>query len=283
MPARKKIFRKAAMRKIIIPFLILLVLGGAGFFLGWVQLAVPPGSYGVMRSKTHGLDPALIREREFRWVWYKLIPTNTNIQIYRLERVERRVNHQGTLPSAGVYASFSGIDADFSYDFQGVLSFSIGPEFLISLIRERNIADQAELDGYTNSLAEEIGNFIAVQMRSLGEDEGELRLILETGTSPRLEGEIRRHFPQAADLSYRASVVRFPDFGLYSQLRGLYTDYVGAQREHITRALNENSTRHMDSQFRLDELGRYGDLLTRYPVLLEYLKLENSTGSRLGP
>jgi hypothetical protein len=272
-----------AMRKIIIPFLILLALGGTGFFLGWVQLTVPPGSYGVMRSKTHGIDPALIREGEFRWVWYKLIPTNTDIQIYRPGRVERRVNHRGTLPSADVYTSFSGIDADFSYDFDGVLSFSIGPESLISLIRERNIMGQAELDAYTNSLAEEIGNFIIAQMRSIGEDEAELREILETGTSPRLEREIRRSFPQAADLSYRASAVRFPDFGLYSQLRGVYTDYTAAQREHITRALNENSTRHVDSQFRLDELGRYGDLLTRYPVLLEYLKLEDSAASIQGP
>jgi hypothetical protein len=236
-----------------------------------------------MRSKTHGLDPALIREGEFRWVWYKLIPTNTDIQIYRPERVECRVNHRGTLPSADVYTSFSGIDADFSYDFDGILSFSIGPESLVSLIRERNIMGQAELDEYTDSLAEEIGNFVIAQMRNLGEDGGELRQILETGTSPGLEGEIRRAFPQTADLSYRASAVRFPDFGLYSQLRGLYTDYVGAQREHITRALNENSTRHVDSQFRLDELGRYGDLLTRYPVLLEYLRLEDSAGSRPGP
>jgi hypothetical protein len=276
-------FRTAAMRKFFILFFILLAFGGTGFFLGWVQLTVPPGSYGVMRSKTHGLDPTLIREGEFRWVWYKLIPTNTDIRVYRPERVERRVNHRGTLPSADVYASFSGIDTDFSYEFDGVLSFSIGPESLISLIQERNIMGQAELAEYADSLGEEIGSFIMGQMRTIGEDAGELRQILETGTSPRLEGEIRRAFPQTADLSYRAAVVHFPDFDLYSQIRGLYTDYTASQREYITRALNENSARHVDSQFRLDELGRYGDLLTRYPVLLEYLRMEGNAGSRQEP
>jgi hypothetical protein len=42
----------------------------------------------------------------------------------------------------------------------------------------------------------------------------------------------------------------------------------------VSRALDDSAEKHIDSQFRLDELARYGDLLTRYPVLLEYLKME---------
>ncbi|MDR0401097.1 MAG: hypothetical protein LBH51_09165 [Treponema sp.] len=262
------------MRKFAILFLFLLALGGTGFFFGWVQFAVPPGSYGVMRSKSHGLDQTLIREGEFRWVWYKLIPTNVDIQIYRPGRVEHQVNHRGTLPSADVYTSFSRITADFSYEFTGALSFSIDPESLIPLIREQNIAGQAELEDYGNSLAGEIGNFIIGQMRSIGEDEEELRGILETGASAKLEGEIRRAFPHITDLSYRAAAVRFPDFSLYARLRDLYNDYMDSQREYIARTQDEDSARQVDSQFRLDELARYGDLLTRYPMLLDYLKIE---------
>jgi hypothetical protein len=268
------------MRKFLIVFFILLALGGTGFFFGWVQLTVPPGYYGVIRSKTHGIDRTLIREGEFRWVWYKLIPANTDIQVYRPLPVERRINHRGTLPSAGVYASFAGIDVDFSYEFTAILSFSIGPESLIPLIEERNITGQDELDAYAGSLAGEIEGFVFGRMRHIGEDEEELRLILETGSSPKLEEEIRRAFPRTAELSCRIEAARFPDFGLYSQLRGLYTDYVDSQREYIARARNESSARHVDFQFRIDELTRYGDLLTRYPVLLEYLKLESSGGRR---
>jgi hypothetical protein len=271
------------MRKIIIVFFILLALGGAGFFFGWAQLTVPPGSYGVMRSKTHGLDRRLIREGEFRWVWYKLIPTNTNIQVYRPLPVERRMNHQGTLPSAGVYASFSGIDVDFSYEFTAILSFSIGPESLIPLIGERNIMGQDELNTYTGSLAGEIEGFIQGWLRHAGEDGKELALILETGSSPKLEEEIRRTFPQTAGLSCRVEAIHFPDFALYSQLRDLYTDYIAGQREHIAKARNESSARHVDFQFRVDELSRYGDLLTKYPILLEYLKLEAAGGLTQGP
>jgi hypothetical protein len=266
------------MRKFLIVFFILLALGGTGIFFGWAQRTVPPGSYGVIRSKTHGLDPALIREGEFRWIWYKLIPTNAGIQVYRPRPVERRMNHRGTLPSAGVYTSFSGIDVDFSYEFTAILTFSIGPESLIPLIAERNIMDQAELDAYTDSLAGDIEGFVLAWIRRIGEDEKELRLILETASSPRLEEEIRQAFPLTTELSCRIETVRFPDFSLYTQLRDLYSDYVAGQREYIIRARNESSARHIDFQFRMDELAHYGDLLTRYPVLLEYLKLENSAG-----
>ncbi|MDR0641146.1 MAG: hypothetical protein LBG07_01660 [Treponema sp.] len=271
------------MRKVLIIFFILLALGGTGFFFGWAQLTVPPGSYGVMRSKTHGLDRTLIREGEFRWVWYKLIPSNTDIQVYRPLPVERRINHRGTLPSSAVYASFSGIEADFSYEITATLSFSIGPESLIPLIEERNITGQDELNAYTNSLAEEIGGFVLGQLQQGGGGEEELERILKTGSSPKLEEEIRRSFPQTTELSCRIQAIRFPDLALYYQLRNLYTDYITGQQEHIAKARNENSARHVDFQFRVDELSHYGDLLTKYPILLEYLKLEAAKGSGQGP
>jgi hypothetical protein len=271
------------MRKFLIVFFILLALGGTGFFFGWVQLEVPPGSYGVMRSKTHGLDRTLIREGEFRWVWYKLIPANADIQVYRPLPVECRLNRRGVLPSAAVYTLFSGAEADFSYEFTAILSFSIGPESLISLIGERNIRGQEELEAYTRSLAGEIEGFVLARLQNIAGDEGELALILETGSSPRLEGEIRDAFPQAAELSCRIEALRFPDFGLYFRLRDLYHEYISSQREYIARARDESSARHVDLQSRMDELSRYGDLLTRYPVLLEYLKLEGSPKSGEAP
>jgi hypothetical protein len=265
----------AVMRKLFIVVLILLVLGGLGFYFGWTQRTVPPGSYGVLRSKTHGLDSTLIREGEVRWVWYKLIPTNTDIQVYRPGRVEHRVNHRGTLPSADVYSSFAGISADFSYEFDAIFSFNIGPDSLIPLIRERNIQGQEELDAYTGALAGDIEQFILQQMESLGKDEEELRRILETGTSAALEGEIRSNFPYIEGISCRFPAIRFPDFLLYAHIRDLYHEYLDKQRDYMGALINDNAERHIDSRFRLDELASYGELLTRYPVLLDYLKLQS--------
>ncbi|MDR3247220.1 MAG: hypothetical protein LBT39_00410 [Treponema sp.] len=262
------------MRKFLVTIFILLALGGVGFFFGWAQLKVPPGSYGVMRSKTHGIDGTLIREGDFRWVWYKLIPTNVDIRPYRLSRVERTLNHRGTLPSADVYAAFAGVKADFSYELNATLSFSIGQDALVPLIREQNILGQEELDAYAQALAREIEGFVRRRVEILGEDGETLRGILETGTSAKLEEEIRQAFPAAAGVSCHFSAIRFPDHRLYVQIRDLYTDYLTKQREYVEEALDDNAGRHIDSRFRLDELARYGELLTRYPVLLDYLKLE---------
>jgi hypothetical protein len=262
------------MRKFLIVVFILLVLGGTGFFFGWAQLTVPPGSYGVLRSKTHGIDPVLIREGEVRWVWYKLIPTNADIQVYRPGRVERQLSHRGTLPSAETYNSFAGAGADFSYEFDVVFSFSIGADSLIPLIRERNIRGQDELDACAGELGRNIDGFILRWMETIGEDEGELRRIMETGTSAKLEEDIHANFPYTEGVSCRIPVVRFPDFRLYTQLKDLYTDYLDKQREYIMAAAQGNAERRVDSRFRMDELAGYGDLLTRYPVLLDYLRLE---------
>jgi hypothetical protein len=38
------------MKKALFSFIILILLGGAGFFFGWAQMPVPPGSDGVLRS-----------------------------------------------------------------------------------------------------------------------------------------------------------------------------------------------------------------------------------------
>jgi hypothetical protein len=261
------------MRKFFVVFFILLALGGAGFFFGWVQLEVPPGFYGVLRSKTHGIDGSLIREGEFRWVWYKLIPTNAAIQVYRPPRVERRINRRGVLPSADVYTAFAAADADFSYEFDAALSFYIDADSLIPLIRERDIQNQEELEAYADALAQDIESFVLRRMETLGEDGEELRRVMETGSAAKLEGEVLSNFPQIRGFSCRIPAIRFPDFELYSQLRRLYADYLDVQREYALAAADNRAERHIDSRFRLDELAAYGELLTRYPVLLEYLKM----------
>jgi hypothetical protein len=113
------------MKKIFGLFIVLLLLGGTAFFFGWAQLKVPPGSYGIMRSKTHGLDPQLIQEGDFRWVWYKLIPTNVSIAVFSPTQISGAIRAEGRLPSGALYASAAGLPMDFSYEVTGSFSFSL--------------------------------------------------------------------------------------------------------------------------------------------------------------
>jgi hypothetical protein len=188
--------------------------------------------------------------------------------------VERRISRRGVLPSADLYAAFAAVDTDFNYEFDALLSFRIDPESLIPLVRERDIQGQEELEAFAASLAGDIEGFVLGRLESLGEDGEELRRLMETGTSARLEGEVLSNFSAIRDFSCRVSSIRLPDFRLYSQLRQLYGDYLDKQREYIRAAADGRAERRIDSRFRLDELAIYGELLTRYPVLLEYLRLE---------
>jgi hypothetical protein len=265
------------MKKLLVAFIILIILGGLAFFFGWAQFAVPPGAYGVVRSKTHGIDPRLIREGEFRWIWYKLIPTNVDITVYRLDRVEHSFSLSNSLPSGGTYAAFAGITADFSYDISASVSFSIRPEALVPLIAEYGIGSQEDLEAREKSLAGDIEAFILRRLGLEGENSEDLEEILRTGSSPALENALKEQFPAAENLQCLVKTAAFPDFALYRQVRGLYEAYLAQQRDYLAGDLREKAESRIDSRLRFDELERYGELLSKFPILLQYLAIENGT------
>jgi hypothetical protein len=266
------------MKKFFAVLFVLLIVGAVVFYFGWAQLPVPSGSYGVIRSKTHGLDPNLVRAGEFRWVWYKLIPTNVTIQVYNLNRIDKTLSFRGRLPSGDMYAAavgaFSGLTTDLSYRISEIISFNIKADSLISLIEEKNFTGQEDLEAYEESLASEIEIFTLGLLETL-EDDKELELIIEAGLSPRLENEITEAFPQIENLSCRIPASVFPDFILYRQILEIYEGFLAKQQEYSSGGMDMEAGKQFDSRFRLDELARYGELLTKYPILLQYLTLEN--------
>ena len=262
------------MKKFLFFLLFLIILGGAGFFLGWAHLTVPPGSYGVMRSKTHGLDPQIIREGEFRWYWYKLIPTNVSIVTFTLGPVERSIRSSGSLASGQIYAALVGVEADFSWEISGSLSFSIRPEALPELTRRENLQNNDDLRGAEARLADRIETFVLQRLKAFSEDAEKMQAIRFTGSHPELDAEIQRAFPEIWNLICTIRVVRFPDYVLYQSLKELYREYVSLLSAALNPAIATDAEARMSINLRLDELARYGELLTRFPVLLHFMALE---------
>ncbi|MDR2759763.1 MAG: hypothetical protein LBB78_10340 [Spirochaetaceae bacterium] len=265
------------MKKLWITLFFIIVLGAGVFFLGWVQLTVPPGTYGIMRSKTHGVDPELIQEGKFRWIWYKLIPTNVVISNYSLKRINVSIQFEGTLPSASTYTSLSGLMADFSYKLSGSLSCTLKPDALPALIVAKNITDEADLRAYENSLAEEIKNFAIQRLSSYVEDEEKAEELLGLESTDRLQKDIAEAFPDLDNLSCSLYAVHLPDITLYHSVQALSKDYLDRQRYLLQPEINIQADKHLESLLRFDELTRYGELLTKYPVLLQYLAIENGS------
>jgi len=257
------------MKKFFTTLLVLIILAALGLFLGWAHLGVPPDAYGIIRSKTHGLDTRLIKPGEFRWIWYKLIPTNTTTTVFRLNPVTHEFSARDTLPSGKVYAAFAGLEEDFSWELRAIFSFNLRPEALVPLAASSNISSQEELVRHENDIAGQIETFILRRMDAI-ED------LLKDGESPRLEWEIQGEFPFIENFTIRVKSARFPDFNLYRQAQGLYEDFIALQRDVISSELREKARGRIESYHRFDELERYGALLTKYPLLLDYLALENS-------
>jgi hypothetical protein len=264
------------MKKVLIIFFILIIFGGIGFFFGWAQMPIPPGAYGVVRSKTHGVDEALIREGEFRWIWYKLIPTNVETLVFTPQLVFWPFRVQGGLPSGDTYAAAAGTDADFSYEISGTLSFTIKPELLPGMVKDGGIGDQAGLEEYENKQAQAMEAFVVQRLAVCEWEEQPGDDFFQTVAASRLEQDLRRAFPDAESLTCSLSVVKLPDFALYNLIRAVYEDYLTAQREILRVDIAVQAQRNIDSLLRFDELEKYGALLTKYPVLLQYLEIENS-------
>jgi hypothetical protein len=258
--------------KKVLTILILLGLAGAVFFLGWAQFEVPPGSYGVIRSKTHGTDGSVVRPGEFRWTWYKLIPTNTTVQVYTLAEQGFPVEIRGRLPSGDVYSAMAGLRTDFSYDVKGSVSWALRPEALPGLVERRNMTSQADLDAYLYKLSPELESLIRQKLWSYAEKEEVLDRIRVNGSIPELEQELEAAFPDTENLRISLEIITFPDFVLYGELRSLYEDYIADQRQSLD--LGRMAEETVSAKRRFEELSLYGELLSKYPILLNYLALE---------
>lgn len=260
------------MKKFFAVFFVLVLLAGAGLFFGWAQRAVPPDAYGVLRSKSHGVYPQLIVPGEFRWVWYSLIPTNTRTDVFRLSPVRRQLNASGTLPSAGVYAAFLGIDEDFSWEINAAVDFSLRPQSLIDIAVSKNIRNQEELDKYLSDIADGIQAFIRSWVWQDGGFSARAESLLRQGEIPQLAAEIERRFPDITGFSLRVNSAGMPDFALYEQARTLHGDFVSLQRDFLNAG--DLARGRLETFSRIEELEMYGELLTRFPVLLEFLSIE---------
>jgi hypothetical protein len=264
------------MKKFFFTLFLLLVLGGIVFMFGWAQYKVPPGSYGIIYSKTHGVDPEPVRSGEFRWLWYKLIPTNVEIAVFRLNPVKFNINFKSTLPSGDNYAAFAGLTANFSWELKAAVSFNIKPDMLFYIVTTYNIKDQPALDAFFQEKAQSIENYILRYFSSVEADSSRLENIMAGKNDVELEKEIAVLYPEVQDFLLTVQSAKFPDFVLYREVRLLYEDYLRKQRELVSTGFGKRAESHIALQFHMEELERYGELLTRFPVLLEYLALEGN-------
>jgi hypothetical protein len=268
------------MKKILLGLFVVVMIGVAGgvFYAGWVQTSVPPGDFGIMRSKTHGLDSRVVREGEFRWAWYKLIPTNVTVEVFNLHTVTRTVGVKGSLVTVGDYAPFEEFNTDFSFDIDAHIAFNIQSDSLVTLINTHHINNQQDLDSYYEQLATAVESSTKQHIYEAIQNPAQRDTLFRTD---HLMDAIKTEFPFVSELSIFVMPNILPDVELYQSIRAAYTEYVQTEnqlkqmKEQLRTLAFENRLDDiLDTWLRMESLKQYGELLTQYPILMDYLKLE---------
>jgi hypothetical protein len=86
--------------------------------------------------------------------------------------------------------------------------------------------------------------------------------------------------PELSVSSLSVVSAKVPDLALYESARSLYLGYMENYRASVEPALTRASSQAAEEQVRMEILRRYGDLLERYPDLIDYLAIEAGLAPR---
>ncbi|MFP4230663.1 MAG: hypothetical protein ACLFRR_02320 [Spirochaetaceae bacterium] len=267
------------MRKFLVGLFILLIAAGAVFYIGWVQIRIPAGSYGVVFTKTGDWDETVIRPGEFHWRWERLLPTNFTLHVFPATAHRVDLRSSGTLPSAEVYAEYLEDSPDFGYQIDLTVAYRIRASELPRLAREQGLRP-ADLEEWYNDYDDRITDQARGLVREVyteAQEESPGRIHLAS-----LEKELTDAFAEEfSDLEFLQVVptrVSVPDFDLYEAGRSLYFETVEARRAAIAEDAFEAEERRITEESRLGTLKRYGEVLSEFPVLLDYFSMSAEQG-----
>ncbi len=265
---------------------ILLLLGAAGaiFVAGWIQILLPPATYGVLFSKTGGFDPRVMAPGVFVWRWERVIPNNVTLFLFEVQPHSIETRLSGELPSAEAVASMlpgAASAADFRYQATVSVTFAIRPDALPALVSGQGLTPE-DLDHWTGMK----GTAVARAALELLQRRAQAAALSDLAA---LEAEIRdplaARFPELQVLGVRFSDLHLPDIEIYERGRRAYLELMNSQYEARRAAvvdLAQERERGLAAQetrrAALQVLREYGMVLQEYPVLIQFLALQNGAG-----
>ena len=269
------------MKKFIIIFILLLILSGVCLFLGWMNLYVPADCYGVMLSKTGGYDKELISpDSGFIWRWENILPTNMQLIIFKPSVFTKQLKISGMLPSGEVYAKALGDSSDFSFNIEFSISIRIRFELLIYLVEQDKLTPD-NLDQWYNEKMSSLTSQILENIYNL---KGKEIILLAT---PHI---LESYFIEILSLNFRdielihitpILPIKIPDIDHYLLAKEYYNDILQEKKQFDIEKyakeatlLNENWPLSRDELIQFKKYEAYGELLSKYPILLKYLYIE---------
>jgi len=266
------------MKKLFLSLIIILVFAGTAFYFGWTSFAVPLGAYGVLTSKTGGVSEQVIENGRFSWNWERLLPTNARLTVFTALSREVLLSGSGTLPSGELYAITTEGNPDFSWKITGSVSVRLNPSLLPTLIRE-GIEDQASLNAWIgarvstladSAIREALSEAISGELAKNGgiTDPALMADRIQMGLLESSGGDFT-----AADA--RIDTLSIPDTDLYRLAKKTYLAYLEEKAALFSAAASNQAGASVADRYTLDRFEKWGELLTKYPVLLDFIAISN--------
>ena len=262
------------MKKLILTLLILIVLGGVVFYFGWIQIQVPAGSQAVIFTKTHGWEPVAVEPGSFVWRWQRLIPTNLTLYLFTPEPHRTSVRLDGELPSGEAIAEILEQPGAFSYSFQADVQTRLRPAELPRLAREEGLRP-GDLDSWYAQQESRITHLTQDALMSLVANGG-AGLSLESRYGQVVDSittTLEENLSSLEIVSVTPRRMDLPDIELYQTAKQLGTEVLRARSEALQEEARALAQREAASQTSIALLERYGEVLDRYPVLLDYFRM----------
>ena len=255
------------MKTFLISLLILIIAAGVIFYFGLIQLELPENSFAVMFSKTSGYEEETLKPGTFIWKWQKLLPTNTTMHIFSLEKREIPLSVSGELPSSRIYKTVLDGDPDFSYSITYSITAAPNPDTLVNLVKEKHITPDT-IDSVYNELANR-GEEILTGLLYNSLIQGGYIMDFDDD----VKEQITAAFPYLEIFSVTPKEISIPDTDLYQYAKKEYLTLVQTRNTILQQEAVNAAEIEWKSAEKIEALRDFGKLLTEYPVILEYLEL----------
>ena len=257
----------------IFSFILLFLAGGTVFYFGWVQFELPENTYAVLFSKTSGYDDKVLEPGRFNWKWERLLPTNSKLIKIFLERRSVVLNYEGALPSGELYSSIIPQKPDFSYKMTFNISYKLDKDSLPELLEQGIIYDSDIQLLYRTIEAE----FIKIIKDSSSDFYNE-NLGISSNAYLDLENIIMEKLKQRyyyIDIrSLSVQYIHFPDLQLYDKTREIFNIILENRKETEIASEKWAIESKVNLDTKIEILSRYGELLSKYPILVDYFALD---------
>ncbi len=270
------------MKKALVILVLLLAIGGAVFYRGWVQILIPEDHVAVAFSRTGGWEPEVLRAGEFNWRWEHVPPGNMQLYLFSRETHALELSKSGSLPSGEVFQQYLEGNPSLDYNLGLELQVRLQADELPRLAEERGVRPDA-IETYLEELGGEVERLSLEFLSEYFSDAPEAETVSEllSQIEDELESLIQSRYAELEVVSFRVRELQLPDLALYRMGREIYLDIVAAQREAIIQAQAEMAVTEVTEAQKIEVLERFGRLLSDYPVLLEYFALGGDVGDPL--